>query len=439
MFLIIIYNIIVYFFGYYLVYKKGIRENIIFAFSWFIFTVYYFLTPLYFYSIGRATIWGDSFSFDYQVGEIITDYYDDGLLYFASTNLLFLFGYFSIPNKRKKFLSDNISYQSNKYIKNIFLTSFTLVISNFVISGINPLAVFLGNSEDTLFGVVGATSYLNNFTDSLITCLVLAVLFKIKKEYIVYATILCFILFSLMGFRYRIIMTLVGWAIVYLFNSKVSLNKIFNLKTLLFALSMFYCILFITKNRYSFINSGSSTQIVFDPTDFDIVSTLAEQTRGALDDINIIKYYDQHENPKYDNGISFLYFIVRALPRYVVGNDFKDALYPPPSFPIILEAYNLPFDGKSTGEAPLHYAYFMIAGGLPTLLLGGFLSGFLIKLSVYKKNYLNPKDSIFMIIVCMVLFQWYTRGYFPAAVDNFFFLMIPYWLFFKFAKNTNGQ
>ena len=77
-YLVIIFNIAVLGLGYLFLYIKGFRKHILFAFSWVIFTIYYFITPLYFYSIDRKTIWGDSYSF-YGVGEIVTDYYDDGL------------------------------------------------------------------------------------------------------------------------------------------------------------------------------------------------------------------------------------------------------------------------------------------------------------------------------------------------------------------------
>ncbi|MBK9719274.1 MAG: hypothetical protein IPO85_17500 [Saprospiraceae bacterium] len=69
-------------------------------------------------------------------------------------------------------------------------------------------------------------------------------------------------------------------------------------------LALMYFILFITINRYSLV-LGNFSQLELNPIQFDSGQLLAEQTRGALDDITIIKYYDSNINPKHDYGITF--------------------------------------------------------------------------------------------------------------------------------------
>lgn len=431
MYFIILFNLLVYLAGWLFVWVKGLRSHVVFAFSWFIFTIYYFLTPLYFYAQGRATIWGDQGAF-LGVGENILAYYDEGFLYFGFASLSFLIGYFFI--RHREFVQVNIQSKFSKSLLfGLFGACFFLVILNFILSGVNPIEVLTGNSEETLFNAKGGSNYLKNFADSLVTCLVIGFLIKMDRRFWFLFVIVSFVLFAMMGFRYRIIMTVIGILLLILFNYRFSFKRIF--APLALFLVILYMILFLTINRYNLI-VGDLKNLVYNPIEYEIGSTLAEQTRGALDDINIIKYYHTHPNPKHDNGITFFYFIVRALPRALIG-DYKNKLYPPPAFPIVDEAYNLPLAWSATGEAPLHYAYFIIAGGFWFLIIGTFLTGLILRLTTVNRNYHYPKQKIFLVILCMALFQWYTRGYFPQFVDHLVFLWIPYWLYFRF--NTNEK
>ncbi|MBK7694242.1 MAG: hypothetical protein IPI30_07935 [Saprospiraceae bacterium] len=426
-YLIILFNLIVYVAGWVFVLLNGLRKHVVFAFSWFIFSIYYLLTPLYFYSKGRATIWGDQGAF-LGVGENILEYYDEGFLYFGFASLSFLLGYFFI--RHREFVQSGFNFNFSKPLLYwLFGIFFFLVMLNFILSGVNPIEVLTGNSEETLFNAKGGSNYLRNFADSLVSCLVIGFLIKIDRKYWLLFVIVSFVLFAMMGFRYRIIMTVIGVLLLILFNYRFSFKKIFAPLALFSVL--LYMILFLTINRYNLI-VGDFKNFDYNPVHYDIGSTLAEQTRGALDDINIIKYYHTHPNPKHDYGITFTYFIVRALPRAVVG-DYKDKLYPPPAFPIVDEAYNLPLAWAATGEAPLHYAYFIIAGGFWFLVLGAFLTGLILSLTTVNRDYHHPKHRIFLVILCMALFQWYTRGYFPQFVDHLVFLLIPYWLYFRFS------
>ncbi len=430
-YLVIIFNIAVLGLGYLFLYIKGFRKHILFAFSWVIFTIYYFITPLYFYSIDRKTIWGDSYSF-YGVGEIITDYYDDGFLFFGLAHLFFFLGYFFVTAKTTIKSFDSHVFKKNRIVL-ITVLCFLIVYFNFAYTGISPLDVLLGISEESLFGAVGESNYLRNFADSLITCLIICVFVKVDKRFIYIMSFVSFVLFLLMGFRYRIIICLLGFILLYLFKTKIEIKKV--IKPMILFSFIMYFILFITVNRYNLI-LGKFDQLESNPIKFEVGLLLAEQTRGALDDITIIKYYDSHINARHDYGLTFLFFAIRALPRSIFG-DWKDQIYPPPAFPIINEAYNLPAAYENTGEAPLHYAYFIIAGGLFFLLIGSFFIGVILRYISINRHYNFPKDKIFLIIICMALFQLYTRGYFPQFVDHLFFLLIPYWLYFGWSQRNH--
>ncbi|MBK9719273.1 MAG: hypothetical protein IPO85_17495 [Saprospiraceae bacterium] len=170
----------------------------------YIYDILFFNPPLFF-SVGRKTIWGDTYSF-YGVGEIITEYYDDGFLYFGLAHLMFFLGYFLISYVPYQSIN-RVDIDSKKRIVIITLLCFIIVYINFVSSGVNPLDVLLGNSNESLFGAAGESNYFRNFADSLVTCLIICVFVKVDKRFIYLMILVSFLLFGLMGFRYRIVIT----------------------------------------------------------------------------------------------------------------------------------------------------------------------------------------------------------------------------------------
>lgn len=414
--------------GYFLLFRAGFRSHFVFGFGWIVFTVYYFATPVYFYIQERATIWGSADAFRY-VGENIKPYYARGFLYFSMALLFLLTGYFLLGRFQNKSAS-GIYHHRKGLLVFLFFVFFFLIILNFLISGINPLDILLGSTDETLWTVTGGSNYLKNFADSLITCLVLAWLIKVDKRLFFLMAILALVIFLLMGFRYRIIMTLVGLLTLGLMNKKIGPSLI--LRSVSTGVLILYVLLLITYNRFQFV-SGDFDRMVFSPAEFEIVNTLAEQTRGALDDINIIQYYETRREPRHDFGLTFFYFIIRAVPRSLAG-EWKDSMYPPPAFPIVDEAYNLPAEWGPTGEAPLFLSYFLISGGFSALILLSFLAGFLIRWLLRNRTFRDDRDLVFMIILQMALFQWFTRGYFPQFVDHLFFLLVPYWIYYRMVR-----
>lgn len=432
---IIIFNILIYLIGILsIVFNGGFRKNILLSLSWSIFIIYYFLTPLYFYSQGRSTIFGQKGAY-HGLGTVILEYYDEGFLYYGIANLLLLLGYWILPVKSNASSQEDLHPETFKnahnWIRYLYFSCVLIVIGNLIASGINPLDVIFGETGDaSLFGAQTASNYLRNFADSIITCILLAAYFKLPRKQLIVGVLFSFFLFALMGFRYRIIVSLMGLIFIYLFRNKISIAKV--LPTLFGGLTILYFILFITVNRYNLI-FGRYSNLQYNVVKFKPERIIAEQTRGMLDDITIIKYYETTPNAYHDNGITFFYFLVRAVPRSIAG-EWKDRMYPPPAFNAIRYAYKLPRAWGTQGEAPLHYAYFMIAGGLPFLFIGAFFIG--LGLRYIRFTFPIGKDSgvVFQIVLCTVLFQWYTRGYFPQMVDMFAFLMVPYVLFFKFAR-----
>lgn len=429
----IAFNLLVYLFGAYIVRRNGgLKKNLPFAFSLILFVLYHFITPMYFYFSGRKTIWGDVIGYN-KVGEDITDYYLLGINYYGLANLLFIIGYLAIRNRKEIIQqiaedTNNLARQKTAIIVS-FCVCFGIVLFNYLQEGLNPFLILFGSKDDEIAGITATSNYLKNFTDSIIAILIIGYYYRVKKVFLYPMTILGFTLFALMGFRYRIILTILGIIFVGLYQLHKENNRRFVLIRNVVLLSSFiYVMFFITYNRFVF-TSGNWDKLVTNPAKFEY-SVFFEQTRGMLDDITVIKYYKTDPHPEHDYGVTFLYFFIRAMPRSIVGDEFKDSFYPFPAYTIFTKAYGIQkYWGKSnTGEAPLHLAYFYIAGGLPFLLIGSFVVGLMLKLFQHKFHPDKSSNILILVLLTAGLFQWYTRGYFPGFVDHMAFMMIGYFM-----------
>lgn len=433
----IVFNLMVYALGIYILVKNGgIKKNLIFGFCMLLFTIYYFITPVYFYSVGRRTIWGDELGHR-GVGVNILDFYDTGLLLYGLANLFFILGYIStksnisaIPNQIKTF-----EFSKEKRTWGIiisFVICFSLVLYNFINDGLDLVTLLFGSKELSIAGMAATSNYLKNFSDSLIAILIMARYYKVSNKIFIPMIILSFILFVLMGFRYRVILSILGIAFCSLYQK--SFNKKQLIKMFLFFITFLYLMFFITYNRWR-LSRAQWSSISYNPAKFEY-QMFFEQTRGMLDDITIIKYYYTNPDPKYDYGVTFLYFLVRLMPRAIVGDEFKDSFYPFPAYPIMFEAYDVKrfWGSANTGEAPLHLAYFYIAYGIYGLLILSFLTGRFI--NWFKRNYpfKNNNQIILHILLTCAFFQWITRGYFPGFVDHLGFMLIGFFMVNNLSK-----
>lgn len=426
----ILLNLLIYGMGLYVIKRNGgIKQNLPFAFSWLIFIVYHFITPLYFYLSGRETIWGDEDT-NRNVGVDISDYYFIGMNYYAIANLCFILGYLVLTRKVMPVLSPlKYTLPMDKLRVGVivsFLICFSLVLFNFLNEGLNPILILFGDTQNEIAGITATSNYLKNFSDSIIALLIMAYFYKVKKPVFYLMVVAGFLLFVLMGFRYRIILTLIGMLSISLYMMKG--RRFMILRYSLVGVVVLYFMFFLTYNRFVFTR-GEWSQLEANPINFEY-DLFFEQTRGMLDDITILKYYDTDPHARHDNGITFLYFLVRLMPRAIVGNEFKDSFYPFPAYTIFTEAYDVQkyWGKRNTGEAPLHMAYFVIAGGLPALFFGSFLVGLILKWVQMRFTPDNDLNVVVLVLVTSALFQWYTRGYFPGFVDHLGFMLLGFWI-----------
>lgn len=425
LYFIISLNLGVFLFGFWVLFRMGFKRHWFFSSVWSLTFIYYFFTPSYFYWNDRQTIWGNADGF-YGIGEVITDYYGCAFYYFATANIALLMGYLAFKPKEYKLKINPENYQKGPVVL-LFFLFFSIVIFNFSLSDINLFNLILNKSDTSFYFAQGGSNFLRNLADSLVSCLLLAFLIKVNRPILVVMVVLALILFAFMGFRYRAIILFLGLFITYIYYNRLHVFSYF--KIVLLSGGILYLVMFFTVNRMAFIY-GQLQELKFNPVEYPVLEMFTEQTRGALADINIIDYYETRPEAKFDHGLTFFYFVIRAIPRELFG-DFKDQFYPPPSFKEIEKAYNLPADWDPTGEAPLYYTYFIIAGGFWFLLFGMFFVGLGISW-VCTTFFSDAADHfLFQLLVFLAFFQWFTRGYFPAFVDLLFYLLIPYFLYFK--------
>jgi hypothetical protein len=433
MILILLLNISVFIFGFYIIQNQGgIKKNFPYFLSILILLLYTFLTPLYFYFAGRSRLFGSEDVYS-KVGKDITDFYQSGMLYYGLANLMFILGYISF--KFEPIQNSNFSQISTEFVKKIsliiFFILFGIILLDLILAGINPLKILLSSGTDeTLFGAETTSNYLRNFADSLISLLLFLFLLKLEKKLFITILVVSLLLFSLMGFRYRIILTLMGLAFIQYWQFGISKKM---LKTYIIGFVFFvYFIFFITYNRFELV-AGKFNELILDPTQFKY-ETFFEQTRGVLADFTIIKHYEQNPSAEYDYGQSFALTIIRILPRNLFGS-FKDDIYANTiAFKQMNLAYEMPTSWGTLGEACLHYGYFYMAFGLPGLFILSFLMGFLISRFRKVANPYTVFGNIANIIFSLSLFQYLTRGFFPQFVDHFIYLMIPYFLIRYFIR-----
>ena len=287
------------------------------------------------------------------------------------------------------------------------------------IGGIDVKNIFLGDTTLGL-GAKGETYFLQNFADSLISIIILGYIYANKRSTLIVATIFSFFLFSLLGFRYRILLTLFGLSFSYLYFHKLKTKAI--IVSTATALTFFYFIMLITENRGALIRKDYSS-LEFNPGKFDY-SNYFEQTRGSLADMTIYKVYDNpNKQVSHDYGASmFAYIFVRMIPRTLYPD--KDIFYPPPQNRIQYLAFDA-WWGKVSGEAILSCASFYIAFGWFGVVFFHFIWGYFLKKIGRKIDFSDKIQVMIYIVIALVTFQWITRAYLPQAVDHAVYLLIP--------------
>lgn len=399
----------------------GWNRHLPYMFTLIIFSVYLVISPLYLFFNNENTI----------IGTDISNYYGLGFFFNNVAVLCFILGYWI------KGRSNNIIWyappfreiKNSHYLLNIlFYSTYAIVLINLAIGGANIQEVFLGNGVLGM-GAAGASYYLQNFTDSLICIIILAYLYDIPWRTLLFWIVASFFLFSLLGFRYRIMLSLFGILFVYLYKSKIDAKKIaigFGL-----ALIFFYGVMFSTVNRKALI-VRKYDKIVYSPFEFEY-REIFYQTRGALPDMAVYKLFENpYRNASHDYGLTmFGYVFIRIIPRAIMPD--KDKFYPPPQLAITLQAYDAWWASRS-GEATLCISAFYIAYGWLGIIFCSFFWALLLRKYADSIRLSDRLQIAIYITIALATFQWVTRGYFPQIIDQAVYMLIPVWVLRYFSK-----
>ncbi|MHA4843860.1 O-antigen polysaccharide polymerase Wzy [Flavitalea antarctica] len=419
--------VVVFFIGLRLGYVRGgWNRHLPYLWTLIIYSIYVLITPLFFYFDQNYVI----------IGTDIRDYYGIGFAFNIVGVLCFILGYWiANMNKTDLWLAPPVYdvKDPHKIISILFYSLYGIVLFNLAIGGANIQQVFIGN-EIVGLGASGGSYFLQNFTDSLICVIVLAYLYGIPGRILLFWIAISLFLFSILGFRYRIVLSLFGILFVYLYKNEVSVQRIAVGGIL--ALLFFYGIMFSTVNRKTLIMK-TYNELEFDPLSYDY-GKFFDQTRGALPDMAVYKLYDNpNRNPQHDYGLTmFGYVFIRMIPRAIYPD--KDRFYPPPQLATTLQAYDA-WWARFSGEATLSVAALYIAFGWAGIVFGHFFWGvFLRKFA----NNIRRQDKLQVasyFVVALATFQWITRGYFPQVIDHFVYMMIPIWIIRFLSRNSRHR
>jgi hypothetical protein len=407
--------------------RGGFNRHLVYLWTLFTYMIYVLITPLVMYANNRFVI----------IGTYIENYYGLGFTFNFFAVVCFIFGYWVMWNKKNSKWDEPEKYviaNPKKLITILFYAIYGIVLLNLAVGGANIQEVFAGN-EVVGLGASGGSYFLQNFTDSLICIIVLAYIYNFPTKTLLFWIAISFFLFSLLGFRYRIVLTLFGILFVYLYKNQIGARQIVFGSFL--ALLFFYSIMFSTENRKILI-LRTYNELNFDPLTYNF-DNFFDQTRGALPDMAVYKLYDDPtRDAKHDYGLTmFGYVFIRMIPRAIYPD--KDRFYPPPQLATTIQAYDA-WWAKFSGEATLSVGSLYIAFGWLGIVFGHFFWGRLLCLFADIIRRSDKLIYVSSIVLALATFQWVTRGYFPQVIDHFVYLMFPIWVcrYFSVKKDIDA-
>lgn len=422
-----IVNALILWWGFRYARRVGYRTVIPFVVSLVLLLVYCLLTPMCFYATGRETATGDAGYFRY-VGKSITDYYEIGMLAYLIANGCFVVGFVRNHKAESGVAGSEVAALSlprlRRFVVVLYVLFTGIVLADLLISGISVIDVLLGQSDESLRASQSATNtyYFRAFADSIITTIVLYAYLRGSRLTLTLLIVPAFVLFALLGFRYRMILTVIGVGLIYLARHGTNIN---GWRWVGVGVVLLYFVGTITYNRWFFV-TGHYDRLTLNPAEYSY-AMLLDQTRGSLVDFNLMRYYAENPGLPHDYGTSmFGYVFVRIIPKQLFPNGEKP--YPSPFIDMLDKSLELPIRWNRIGEATLHYGAFYAAFGWLGFFIMPLLMGWWISWVCRRNSSATPIGFLRQVVFSLALFQFITRGYFPQFVDHFVYLSIPVWL-----------
>lgn len=409
--------------AWFVVAAKNPQKHFAFLFALIIYFVYIFLGPLNTLQTEDYYLFGTYFG-DYFTGTVLL--YILAMLCFGTS---YFFSYSSTVQRR--FLNKKRFRLNEKYY--VYLLLFFAAVA-YMIS--RKASITAGES----FGG-GFLNYLVFLADSLIIAFLILLSEKKMKAGHLILLIVTIIFYLILGFRYRIIILLVGLLYHFFIANKIRPSIL--IKWAVYLAGVFFILNFISINREAFRNMEfSEVQWTSDsPDDMTPYQYVMHQTSNYKADMMVYKYMDLNHQVNFDYGESmFMHILIRIIPKNFFPGNVKPSI---PQQEII--KYSTGTDeGLFAGSAVTNIMEYYIAGGVIGIIMFMSILGFLMGYISKRTDLTRPRDRVIVMIMIMVLFQEITRGYLPQNFTLLCFLYLTFFLFYKkihvsrFNKHTNS-
>ncbi|WP_231427787.1 O-antigen polysaccharide polymerase Wzy [Pedobacter sp. Leaf250] len=385
---------------------KDFRKHFLMFFILIVYFICFFLGPLNSISLNRY----------YHLGGNFKDGFYDTLQLYCIGIFFLLVGYnisfkttqIQLVSKKNTFLNPNY-----KYYTWLFFISLVAMIKRNV-------------DEDAYGG--GIFNYLMFLGDSLILAFIIIIYEKsFNKPWqwlLMGLTIFCYML---LGFRYRILLLIIGIIYHFVVTSRLSLQTI--IKWILIGSIISYAVNFITLNRTA-LKTLEFNNVTFESKVQNGLSPyqlIMNQTDNYKTEMLVVKYM-RDNNIDFDYGESmFAHILIRIIPASFFENNKKPSI---PQSDIIKKSFNSK-EGRYAGAAVSNVIEFYIAFGIFGIIFFMTVLGVFIGY-ISKRTVLNePRGRVVIVMIAMVMFQEITRGYLPQNVTLLVFLLLTLKLFYK--------
>lgn len=390
--------------------SKNPQKHFAFLFSLVIYFVYIFLGPLN----------GIQTKDYYLFGSYFGDYFDDTVLLYILAMLCFGSSYFYAYNStvQRRLLNNNGWKLNDKYY--VYLLLFFAAVAYMISRKANI-------SVDQAFGG-GFLNYLIFLADSLIIAFLILLSEKRMKAWHLILLVATIIFYLILGFRYRIIILLVGVLYHFFIVNRIRPSAL--IKWAAYLGGVFLILNFISVNREAFRNMEfSEVQWSSDsPYDMTPYQFVMHQTSNYKADMMVHKYMDLNNQVGYDYGESmFIHVFIRILPRTFFPLDTK----PPIPQQEIIKYSTGTQEGLFAGSAVSNILEYYIAGGVTGIIIFMSVLGFILGYISKRTDLKRARDRVIIMILIMVLFQEITRGYLPQNITLLCFLYLAFFLFYK--------
>ncbi|RYI28774.1 oligosaccharide repeat unit polymerase [Bacillus infantis] len=316
-----------------------------------------------------------------------------------------------LDNKRIKILSMCFSIITLcTFVSWIVLSGVPL--SRFFLPGLISGYISTGNSD-----YIGESyNFLYSFIEWTIPTSILGYIYFKNKKISMAIILLLLIIFSSIGFRFRVIILVISFFYIYQKIIKKNNTSTVNRKLVFFSLILVFLVGWIGANRTSFrgftqgeIDNSISTTLDTFMSSLNLFTPLVAVIK-RVPDIYGYAYFEP-----------LLYILIRFIPREIWPTK------PSPDFLNKIPLSINTMEGFTAGAAVPHFGEYYIAFGYGGIVIGciifGMFSRFLLEFKNANKE--NNVVLIFYIVSLAHLIQMISRGYAAQTVQEYIYLIFP--------------